>query len=288
MNPNDIPPNWRLEHYESLESTNDLAKTRARAGEAGQVAILADEQTAGRGRMGRAWVAPSGAGLLVSLLLRFGEGQGRAEVRDPGDPVDLAAVVGASGLGYPSILRAEQAYVLTMLAGVALCEAVEEVASVKAMLKWPNDLMLQGGDGKVRKAGGILAEVDIRNGRVAWVVLGMGVNLNWQPIGITDGRELHETATSIATVAGGSIDRMAFLAAVLRRIDYHLVRMESQAELLHANWRNRLVTLGQQVTIRLPDQVIQGLAEDVTSSGGLYIRKANGSVQVVTAGDVEA
>src|SRR5262245_41275216 len=101
-----------VEHYSQVGSTNDLIRQYARSGRPEGLVIVADEQTAGRGRMGRAWAAPPGSNLLLSLLLR------------------------------PSWLAPAEAFSLTMLASVALCEAVEQVAPLHAALKWPNDLLL--------------------------------------------------------------------------------------------------------------------------------------------------
>src|SRR5262249_38484749 len=122
-----------LLRYAQVGSTNDLAKQRARAGEAEGLVILAEEQTAGRGRQGRGWAAPPGSGLLLSLLLR------------------------------PAWLPPGDAFLLMMLAGVALCEAVEQVAPLRAGLKWPNDLLLPAGPGAqapTHKAAGILSELE--------------------------------------------------------------------------------------------------------------------------------
>jgi BirA family transcriptional regulator, biotin operon repressor / biotin---[acetyl-CoA-carboxylase] ligase len=253
-----LPPGWRLEHYQSIGSTNDLAKQRARAGEPGGLVILADEQTQGRGRMGRTWVAPPCSSLLVSLLLR--------ELN----------------------IRAEHSYRLTMMAAVALCEALEALLPIQAHLKWPNDLMLAGADGVYRKAAGILAEVDIRAGWVSWVVVGCGVNLTWQPSGVIDERDLADKATSVFAVSGKEIAPAELLAAYTGAIAFHLVQVQHNPEVLFDHWRSRLITLGMPVAVHLPDQHIQGIAEDVSASGGLQVRMADGSVRVIAAGEVEA
>jgi BirA family transcriptional regulator, biotin operon repressor / biotin---[acetyl-CoA-carboxylase] ligase len=253
-----LPLGWRLEHYHSIGSTNDLAKQRARAGEPGGLVILADEQTHGRGRMGRTWVAPPRSSLLVSLLLR--------------EPT----------------IRAEHSYRLTMLAAVALCEALEALLPIQAQLKWPNDLMLAGADGVYRKAAGILAEVDIRAGWVSWLVLGCGVNLTWQPIGVIDERDLANKATSVFAVSGKEIAPATLLAAYTGKIAFHLAQLQHDPEILFGQWHNRLITLGMPVVVQLPDQQIQGIAEDVSESGGLRVRMADGSVRVIAAGEVEA
>ncbi|HEX5692229.1 MAG TPA: biotin--[acetyl-CoA-carboxylase] ligase, partial [Roseiflexaceae bacterium] len=123
--------------YAQVGSTNDLVRERARDGAPEGLVIGADEQIAGRGRQGRGWIAPPGSGLLLSVLLR------------------------------PSLSPADL-FVVTMLAGVALCEAVEQVAPLPAALKWPNDLMLPARPGAppaTHKAAGILSEVELAGGR---------------------------------------------------------------------------------------------------------------------------
>jgi BirA family biotin operon repressor/biotin-[acetyl-CoA-carboxylase] ligase len=103
-----------------------------------------------------------------------------------------------------------------------------------------------------------------------------------------DGRNLSQTATSVAAAAGREVSRLALLRALLTRLDarYQEVRRGRQAELFGA-WRARLATLGRQVEIRMVDEVLRGVAEDVEPSGALVLRDADGVRRVVTAGDVE-
>jgi BirA family biotin operon repressor/biotin-[acetyl-CoA-carboxylase] ligase len=247
-----------LLRYERVGSTNDLVRERARAGRDEGLVVLAEEQTAGRGRQGRGWSAPPGSSLLLSVLLR------------------------------PTWLSPADSFTLTMLAGVALCEAVEQATPVRAALKWPNDLMLPGPAGEpLRKAAGILSELEIAHDRIAWVVLGMGVNVNWSPEGVVDGRDLGLVATSVGAAACGPVDRRALLRALLVRLDArYLALRRGQREELCTSWRGRLATLGQPVVVRLPQGEIHGVAEEVEHSGALLVRDAAGVVHTVTAGDV--
>lgn len=243
-----------LLRYERVGSTNDLARERAHAGRAEGLVVLAEEQIAGRGRLGRGWSAPPGSSLLMSLLLR------------------------------PAWMTPADAFTLTMLAGVALCEAIEQAAPARAALKWPNDLMLGQ---PPRKAAGILSELEVTDERVAWAVIGMGINVNWAPEGIVDGRDLRQAATSVSAAAGRSVDRRALLRALLIRLDtrYQALRRGRREELF-MSWRDRLATLGQPVQVRLPGGELQGVAEEVEYSGGLRVRDAAGTVHIVLAGDV--
>ena len=250
-----------IEHYAQTGSTNDLARRQARAGHPEGLVILADQQTAGRGRMGRAWAAPPGSSLLLSLLLR------------------------------PAWLPPADSFALTMLASVALCEAVEQVAPLRAALKWPHDLLLpvRTAAGPVlRKAAGILSEIELAEERIAWVVIGIGINVNWSPSGVVDGRDLAEVATSVGAAAGQPIERVPLLRALLERLDarYDALRRDGRADLFDA-WRARLTMLGQPVEIRLPRGELRGVAEDVEPSGALRVRGEQGALHTVMAGDVE-
>jgi BirA family biotin operon repressor/biotin-[acetyl-CoA-carboxylase] ligase len=249
-----------VEHYPQVGSTNDLARQKARAGHPEGLVILADEQTAGRGRMSRAWVAPPGSSLLLSLMLR---------------PVWLAPA---------------DAFSLTMLAGVALCEVVEQVAPAHAALKWPNDLLLPvrtAAGPALRKAAGILSEIELAGDQIAWVVIGIGVNVSWVPSGVVDQRDLANVATSVGAAAGQPVERLPLLRALLERLDarYDALRRGGQAELF-ARWRDRLATLGQPVQIALPHGALHGTAEDVDRSGALRVRDEQGRLHTVLAGDV--
>jgi BirA family biotin operon repressor/biotin-[acetyl-CoA-carboxylase] ligase len=249
-----------LLRHARVGSTNDLVKQRARAGDAEGLVILAEEQTAGRGRQGRGWVAPPGSSLTLSLLLR------------------------------PYWIPPADTFALTMLAGVALCEATEETTSLQAALKWPNDLLLPARPGAppdTHKAAGVLSEFELEDDRILWVVVGMGINVNWSPSGVVDGRDLAQVATSLADAAGRPIDRAALLRALLSRLDArYLALRQGRREELFTAWRGRLATLGQAVMVRLPRGELRGIAEDVEPSGALLLRDERGVVQTILAGDV--
>jgi BirA family transcriptional regulator, biotin operon repressor / biotin---[acetyl-CoA-carboxylase] ligase len=249
-----------IEQYDQASSTNDLIRQQARAGHPEGLVILADEQTAGRGRMGRAWAAPPGSSLLLSLLLR------------------------------PTWLPPADAFSLTMLAGVALCEAVEQVTPLHAALKWPNDLLLPvrtAGGPALRKAAGILSEIELDGDQIGWVVIGIGVNVGWSPAGVVDGRDLAEVATSIGAAVGRPVERLPLLRALLERLDsrYAALRRGDHAELFE-HWRDRLAMLGQPVQISLPQGELRGTAEGVDPSGALRVRDEQDALHTVLAGDV--
>jgi BirA family biotin operon repressor/biotin-[acetyl-CoA-carboxylase] ligase len=177
-----------------------------------------------------------------------------------------------------------------MLTGVALCEAVEQVTPARAALKWPNDLLLPvrtAAGPTLRKAAGILSEIELSGDQIAWVVTGIGVNVSWSPTGMVDGRDLSEIATSVGAAAGQPVDRLALLRALLERLDarYAALGRGDAADLFEC-WRDRLVTLGQPVQISMPHGELRGVAEDVERSGALRVRDEHGVLHTVLAGDV--
>jgi BirA family biotin operon repressor/biotin-[acetyl-CoA-carboxylase] ligase len=226
---------WRVEWHASLDSTNRYALDAARAGAADGLVVVADVQTAGRGRLGRTWEAPPGASLLLTVLLRRPADPGRA----------------------------------MMAAGVALAQAVHEVAGVHAQLKWPNDLVV--GD---RKLAGLLAEVD---GDA--LVVGAGCNVNWE----TFPDELADIATACNLEVGSPVDRDALLDAFLAGLDGALAAGNAVVD----TYRAFLTTLGRRVRVRpLTGDDLVGTAVGVTDDGALVVRDDAGEEHTVVAGDV--
>jgi BirA family biotin operon repressor/biotin-[acetyl-CoA-carboxylase] ligase len=243
-------------------STNSDAMELARDGAAEGAVVVADHQHAGRGRQGRSWMAPPGASLLVSVLLR--------------PPAAVAGVLG-------------------MAAGLAMADAVvsETGGVVDPALKWPNDLLV--GD---RKLAGILAEADWPAGVTAsggWrqpgagerlaVVVGVGINVNW-PADLPD--DLAGTAVALNHLVGRDVDRADLLAAYLRHLESHYAGLLAQgtpADLLDT-WRARSATLGRAVRVDLGDDDVEGTAVDVDAEGHLVVESLDGTRRTFAAGDV--
>lgn len=253
--------------YGQVGSTNDLA--RALLTEIPESAlpllVTADEQTAGRGRLGRIWLAPPGSALLFSLAFR---------------PVWLAP---------------ERARALVYIAGVALCEAVYDVCGITAGLKWPNDLLVaadairsgpaseQPALSRYAKAAGVLLEVSAAHEALEWAILGIGVNVSSAP----PPELTRYPAIHLETASGRAIDRLALLRALLRRIDSWYGRlMANDDQALFAAWRSRLLGLGQPAELSMPEGLLRGVAEDVDADGSLRLRDAAGTLHTVTTGDV--
>jgi BirA family biotin operon repressor/biotin-[acetyl-CoA-carboxylase] ligase len=264
---------------EATGSTNSDVMALARDGAGEGTVVVADHQSAGRGRRGRTWTAPPGSSLLVSVLLR-----------------PPAAVAGAA----------------SMAAGVAMAGAVATATQGRCQprLKWPNDLVVGGAagghgadraDGADRKLAGILAEADWPAGVTdssGWrrppayervpVVVGVGENVNWPggPDDLPD--QLAETAVALNHLVGHEVDRAELLVAFLRRLDEvygALVAAGSTKGLLHA-WRERSATLGRRVRVDLGADDIDGTAVDVTDEGHLVVATDDGVRRVLAVGDV--
>lgn len=246
-------------------STNADALALARDGEAEGIVLVADHQTAGRGRAGRSWSAPPGASLLLSVLLR-----------------PPAALVDAC----------------TMAMAVAAVEALEEVAGVTARIKWPNDLVHPGdGTGRDRKLAGILAEADWPAGASAsggprrpgpeerlTVVIGIGINVSW-PTRLPE--ELADVAIACSHVTDRVIDREDLLIAVLQHLGaWYGALLGGDRDRLLAAWRDRSATLGRPVRVDLPKEEVRGTAVELTDAGHLVVELADGGRRTFAVGDV--
>jgi len=248
---------WRkVIHLPTTGSTNDVAKNLAAQGAEEGTVVVADEQTAGRGRMRRRWLAPPGTCLLCSLLFR------------PQLP--------------PT--RANQ---LTMLCSLAAADAVEQVAGLRAALKWPNDLVIQSPISNPqspnwKKLAGILTETGVAGEQLDFAVVGIGINVNVPSETLT---ALGPSATSILAETGQVVDLAALLAALLAGVEarYEMLQMGNGPR---AEWAARLATLGQHVEATTSAGVLAGVAESVDEDGALLLRAPNGRLHRLLAGDV--
>ncbi len=171
--------------------------------------------------------------------------------------------------------RAENLPQITMLGALAIYDMVRGLGIEQVGVKWPNDVRING-----LKVSGILPEVSWQNGKLDGVVLGMGINVRID----FAGTELADRAVSIEPVLGRHVDRAELLVDLLKWIDYWLERLGSTE--LFDTWEKRLVTIGQQVRVQVSGQEVMGLAQSVDSDGALNIRKADGLIERVIAGDI--
>lgn len=240
--------------FQQVGSTNDIAHEQARAGGGDGLLVIAEEQLAGRGRLDRTWWAPAGSCLLMSLLLR----------------------PGISG----ALLPLHRVGQLTMCLGLGSVEGIAEVTGVEARLKWPNDLVIGG-----RKLGGMLTELNTKEDRLNYAVLGLGLNVNVDFAAPGVPPELMALATSLLAESGGTVDRLALLAVILLRTERWYERV-LDGKSPHEAWSQKLDTLGRRVRVTLMGRVLEGVAAGVTPEGGLLVRDDQGRVEPVWSGDV--
>jgi BirA family transcriptional regulator, biotin operon repressor / biotin---[acetyl-CoA-carboxylase] ligase len=231
-----------VQWFTRIDSTNRWLLEQARAGAPAGLVAVADHQTAGRGRRGRTWTAAPGSSLLASVLLR------------------------------PQ-LTPEVLHGVTTRVALALVDALEARAQLRAALKWPNDLVV--GD---RKLAGLLAETEIAGTAVRAVVVGIGCNLTQTELP----DDLGATATSVTLETGRAPERDVLLDAVLERLD---ARLDASADAIRSDYRARLSTIDRQVQVELDDRVITGRARDVDDDGRLLIEH-DGGVTALSVGDV--
>ena len=231
-------------------STNDVAEALAADGAPEGTCVVAEEQTAGRGRLDRTWVSPPGAGLWMSVVVRPGE------------------------------MPKERWSLLSLAAGVAVLDGLAAASGVRAELKWPNDVMVVaaacGGDGGMKKVGGILSAA---TGPDA-VVLGIGINVSLR------GDELPIKQSSSVFLEGGRTDRAALLVAILSALKVRLAQWRAEDPDLLVAYRHACCTIGRPVDVALPNgQRVTGTVAGIDDDGHLLVTDGE-ATQRITAGDV--
>lgn len=238
----------RIYHFFKTDSTNRVALELGHAGEPEAAVVLAEEQTAGRGRAGHSWHSERAAGIYMTLLLR----------------PKLAPV---------------QAPVLTMMAGLSAHAAVEAVTGLAVDLKWPNDLMIRG-----KKAGGILTEMHAEPAQVQFVVVGIGLNVNQERFP----SELGDLATSLRQEIGKPQSRMELLVRLLREFesDYNRFLREGIASVIQRFQVVSSYAHGKKVRVTNGTESYVGTTVGLGPEGLLQVEREDGRVVTVIAGDV--
>jgi BirA family biotin operon repressor/biotin-[acetyl-CoA-carboxylase] ligase len=238
----------RVYHFFRTDSTNRVAMELGHAGEPEGAVVLAEEQTAGRGRAGRSWHSERGAGLYVTLLLR------------------------------PKLSPA-QAPLLTMLAGLSAHTAVQAQTGLAAELKWPNDLLLNG-----KKVGGILTEMHAEPTVVRFVIVGIGINVNQEKFPA----ELAATATSLHKETGRLHSRLEFLVKLLSQFetDYNRFLREGAPYVVQRFQLVSSFASGRRVRVDTGTETYLGTTDGLSPEGLLIVKKDGGATTTVIAGDV--
>jgi len=243
--------------YESIDSTNSAAGRLAQQDAPDGTLVIANQQSAGRGRLGRPWLAPPGTSLLFSLLFRpHASTLGRQPVRLP-------------------VSRAQG---LTMACGLGIRAAIRCMTGLPAQLKWPNDILLSG-----LKAGGILSELGVSGPLVDYVIVGIGLNVNLDPAALPTG----VAATSISSQLGRKAERIALLQTALSEIEQRYAALLAGSWPLE-EWASALETLRKPVLLQTMQGPLHGVAEDVDEEGALLLRLDDGRLQRVLVGDIVA
>lgn len=237
-----------IEVHASIGSTNDRARELLlEVGGDGGV-VLAEVQTAGRGRRGRTWLSPSGLNLTLSVALR-------------------------------PALSAADAWQLGLAAALATLEACRTAAPASGLgLKWPNDVVADDG----RKVAGLLLETVMTGERLTGAVVGMGINVNWHPSDMPS--DIAQGATSLTSLAGAEVDRVRLLDRLLDSLDDELAGVEAGRSPL-ARYRSACVTLGSEVTVDIASGVVRGTAIDIDETGSLVLETEGGRT-TLSAGEV--
>ncbi len=234
--------------YETVDSTNRRAKQLADEGAPDGSLVIAEEQSAGRGRLGRAWTSPPKSGVWMSLLLRP-----QAEVAD--------------------------LVLITLICGLAVCEALRDAAGVDAGIKWPNDVVVDG-----RKICGILTEMSAEAERITALIPGIGINVGHREFP----PELSDKATSLYLATGKLWRRAEIAAAVLNHLEPMLDEYlrDGMSEGLLNRYRSRCVTLDREVLVISRDGEKTGRAVDVTPDGKLVVEQPDGKRAELFSGEV--
>lgn len=239
--------------FDTIPSTNTVAAEQLRKGVAPEgTLIIANHQTAGKGRQGREWVAPEGTSLLFSLVVN---------PRLPSDKIPF----------------------LTILSGVATTKALNGLTSVGCVIKWPNDIIVEG-----LKIGGILTEAVFGNKHLSGVVIGIGINVFQTRDDFPE--DLRPTASSLRIALDGklSISRLEILKAIVDEFEglYARFLRHGSTEIIDM-WKRYSATVGKQILIRSGEKEIYATALNIEEDGGLVVRDGNGFSSKIYDSEIE-
>ena len=235
-------------YYDETGSTNEDVKLLAKKEASHGTLVVANMQSAGRGRKGRDWQSPAGTTISMSILLR------------PEFAPDKASS-------------------LTLVMAMAIARAIKEVCGCDCQIKWPNDLVLNR-----KKVCGILTEMSVEKGRIQYVVIGAGVNVNL----IDFPEEIKEMATSILKETGKRVAREELIACSMYFLEqyYDIYMRTLDLSALREEYNQLLINLDAQVRVLDPKGAYNGIARGITKDGELIVEKENGDFEEVYAGEV--
>lgn len=237
-------------YRDSVDSTQKVALSLSHEKASEGTLVVADEQTAGRGRMDRKWHSPKGTGIWMSLLLR------------------------------PNI-PPQKAPQLTLLAAVAVARAIEEAAGITPEIKWPNDLLVNG-----KKITGILTELQAESDRIHSVIIGIGMNVNQKTGDFPE--DLKVTATSIALETGKEVSRSMVIREFCAQFEkLYLMYLDKGFYPIKLLWESYAKGIGGRMRARTYNGVIEGRALGITSDGVLELEDDNGQIHLIYSADID-
>ncbi|MFJ7636991.1 biotin--[acetyl-CoA-carboxylase] ligase [Peribacillus sp. NPDC097206] len=241
----------KMIHYqESVESTQKIAHQLANEGAEEGTLVIAEEQVSGKGRLMRSWHSPKFSGIWMSLILR------------PKIPL-------------------HQAPQLTLLAAVAVAQAIEDVTELQPQIKWPNDLLINR-----RKVTGILTEMQAESDRIHSVIIGIGMNINQQKEDFPE--DLQEKASSLSIESGVKISRAKVIQRVLLRLeDLYTLYLQEGFMPIKLLWESYAISLGQILKASTVNDTIVGKALGITDAGVLLLEDNQGTIHSIYSADIE-
>lgn len=234
--------------YEEIDSTNLQVKRLGKAGAPHGTLVLADRQSAGRGRRGRSWNSPKGCSIYMSVLLR------------------------------PDVIP-DKASMLTLVMAYSVEESIRRCTGLDVQIKWPNDIVLNG-----KKLVGILTEMDADINHIHYVVVGVGINVNIKAFP----EEIAERATSLQIETGLEIQRSRIVSEIMKQFEQDYERFLESGDLswLRAAYDERLVNCGREVMIHDGRKPYRAFALGINDTGELQVRLSDGREETVYAGEV--
>ena len=235
--------------FDETDSTNVQVKKLAEQGAVEGTVVIANRQSAGRGRLGRRWESPSGVNLYCSILLK------------PQIPV-------------------QQAPQLTFLSAVAVAETLKHVCQLSATVKWPNDVLIDGA-----KIAGLLNEMNAETEQIHFVILGVGINLNMTAEQFP--QELKYPATSVFLETGRRVDRRVFLREFLQRLELYYLELQHEGFApIRSRWESLCTIMNRPVSVDQGTGGLQGTVVGLDLDGALRLQCDNGQIERILAGDV--